>query len=149
MQNLKEPSPCGKCGGVRRPTKSRAVCDPCNRARVLKWQKDFPEKVNERHAVWKRAPIRKNWTRAQAIKLWERYKTTPEEFDVMLRAQKGKCAICARKMKLLVVDHNHTTGKNRALLCKGCNFGIGNFNENPIALRAAAEYLEQHSEPKL
>jgi len=39
------------------------------------------------------------------------------------------------------VDHDHTTGEVRGLLCHNCNLGIGYFHENPEVLRAAIDYL--------
>lgn len=39
------------------------------------------------------------------------------------------------------IDHDHTTGKIRGTLCRGCNHGLGNFCDNPQLLIAAAKYL--------
>lgn len=47
----------------------------------------------------------------------------------------AECPIC--------VDHDHTTGKVRGLLCHGCNHGIGSLKDDPAMLRAAADYLEE------
>lgn len=43
--------------------------------------------------------------------------------------------------RCLVIDHCHTTGAVRALLCNGCNSAIGMMKENPETLIAAAAYL--------
>jgi hypothetical protein len=43
----------------------------------------------------------------------------------------------------LAVDHNHTTGKIRGLLCPKCNQGIGLLMDNPLFLIRAAEYLRR------
>jgi Recombination endonuclease VII len=73
-------------------------------------------------------------------------------------AQNGKCAICAspspggppdhphRKFHL---DHNHSTGKIRGLLCAKCNVGIGYFRESSSSLAAAAEYLARYENGQL
>lgn len=86
-------------------------------------------------------------------KLRVHYGMTVEDFDAMSQAQGGRCAICgalpyggrdgARK-KYLAVDHDHATGEVRALLCDGCNTGIGQFKEDPERIIAAAEYLMKH-----
>ena len=41
------------------------------------------------------------------------------------------------------VDHNHTTGKIRDLLCGNCNGGLGKFMDNPELLIKAADYLKE------
>jgi hypothetical protein len=68
----------------------------------------------------------------------------------MVAAQHDVCAICHEpetvekygRVQPLSVDHDHVTGQVRRLLCNSCNRGIGYFRDNPVLLRAAAEYLE-------
>lgn len=76
-----------------------------------------------------------------------KYGITVEEYDAMYISQSGKCAICKtyRDKWALYVDHNHKTGKVRALLCNNCNSGIGFFSENQDLLRQAIEYLDVHN----
>jgi endogenous inhibitor of DNA gyrase (YacG/DUF329 family) len=69
------------------------------------------------------------------------------EFEALLERQDGKCAICSSsewigKHNKPHVDHDHVTGKIRGLLCGRCNAGIGQFQDDPARLRAAAAYLE-------
>jgi Recombination endonuclease VII len=72
------------------------------------------------------------------------YGITPADYDRMLRAQGGVCGICKRPSEFgLRVDHCHTTGRVRGLLCTQCNPGVGYFDDDPARLRAAAAYLEQ------
>jgi hypothetical protein len=56
-------------------------------------------------------------------------------------AQGGKCAICRRKRRRLCVDHCHTRGHLRGLLCNRCNSGVGFFGDSPPLLLRAALYL--------
>jgi len=82
------------------------------------------------------------------------YGCTPEEYVAMFLGQQGKCAICHRaetrrykgRLRNLAVDHDHETGKIRALLCAACNIGIGSFRHDPNHLRAAKAYLDFHHE---
>lgn len=91
------------------------------------------------------------------------YGLSKKEFDTMKEEQKGKCAICggegflmrAHHWSKLVVDHDHSTGSVRGLLCHNCNRALGLFQDSPENLRRAAEYLERattiskESTPKL
>ena len=68
-------------------------------------------------------------------------------FDEMYKTQNGKCLICGVTESCLghrlAVDHCHTTGKIRGLLCKSCNTAIGNFKDNIDNLKNAIIYLEK------
>lgn len=58
--------------------------------------------------------------------------------------RRGKvCAICG-SVDMLVVDHCHETGQIRDVLCDGCNRGLGGFQDDPVRLAAAIEYLKLH-----
>lgn len=72
-----------------------------------------------------------------------RYNLSLEDYQTMLRLQGGTCAICFSPCPegRLCVDHDHTTGLLRGLLCRACNRALGGFNEDPELLRRAAEYL--------
>jgi hypothetical protein len=56
------------------------------------------------------------------------------------------CEICQQppmgRYKRLHLDHDHTSGRFRGLLCDRCNLSIGKFNDDPELLRAAAKYLD-------
>lgn len=67
---------------------------------------------------------------------------TEAEYDALLEAQKGRCAICKRKAEKLVVDHRHSDGLIRGLLCDRCNALIGGVQDNGWLLFAAALYLD-------
>ncbi len=67
-----------------------------------------------------------------------------EDYARMAHAQDGGCAICGSRPPMLSVDHCHSSGQVRALLCAGCNTGLGLFGDVPSRLRAAADYVEAH-----
>lgn len=73
------------------------------------------------------------------------YGITLEQFKEMNNKQEGKCLLCkqlpAGRWKTLNVDHNHTTGAVRGLLCHTCNLGIGYLKEDPTILANAIKYL--------
>ena len=57
-----------------------------------------------------------------------------------LKQSVDKCVICGSDEKL-VVDHNHSTGDIRGMLCNHCNRGLGHFRDNPELLEFARIYL--------
>ena len=64
------------------------------------------------------------------------------QYEAMLEAQNGVCAICKKtEGKHLSVDHNHVTGEIRGLLCSRCNLVIGRCNDDTKLLKAAILYL--------
>ena len=77
--------------------------------------------------------------------LTRRYGISAQEADLMFAEQDGLCAIC-REAGAAHVDHDHATGQVRVLLCFNCNGGLGQFRDDPVVLRAAADYVEEHRE---
>jgi hypothetical protein len=76
------------------------------------------------------------------------YGITPEQYERMLEDQNHRCAICQepeKQSRRLAVDHDHSTGKVRSLLCQSCNTAIGKLKDDPELIRRAAEYVERHS----
>jgi hypothetical protein len=71
------------------------------------------------------------------------YGLTIEDYDRMLVQQGHVCKICKRNPdNKLHIDHCHATKKVRGLLCRKCNTGLGNFDDDPERLREGAAYLE-------
>lgn len=72
------------------------------------------------------------------------YGLTLEAWQDLFDKQGGLCAICRgdNDGRTLHVDHCHTTGAVRGLLCSRCNRGIGNFHDDPDRLMVAAYYLK-------
>lgn len=65
------------------------------------------------------------------------------QYQTLLEEQDGKCYLCGNdSWRNLAVDHCHTTGKVRRLLCSPCNQALGLFYDNPEVMRKAADYVE-------
>lgn len=63
--------------------------------------------------------------------------------QAFLIEQDYKCAICTNPVNMSShLDHCHTTGVYRGVLCHHCNVGIGHFRDNVEALQAAICYLQ-------
>lgn len=109
-------------GGLQR------VCKDCANAYQKKWYAQNREAI----ALRKRAL---------------QHGITVEQYQEMFEAQEGRCAICGEEDPSsagLNVDHCHTSGRVRSLLCGPCNRGLGQFRDDPHLLRLAASYLESH-----
>lgn len=60
------------------------------------------------------------------------------------RAERPDCPICGDEAT--DIDHDHSTGTIRGHLCRQCNFGLGNFKDDPLVLQSAALYLNNYEE---
>lgn len=79
--------------------------------------------------------------------LKKHYGLSLAQYNEMYLLQGGKCAICSQPeasfKRKLHVDHNHSTGQVRGLLCTQCNPGIGYFQESIERLEMALTYLKK------
>jgi len=69
-----------------------------------------------------------------------KYKITREDFNLLKEQQNHKCAICGEQTDL-VIDHDHSTGEIRGLLCNACNKAIGFMRDDRSRLKKAIAYL--------
>lgn len=88
-----------------------------------------------------------DYNREYNLNLWltKTYNINADQFREMFKKQKSKCAICKleQPLKRLALDHDHKTGKLRALLCDKCNRGLGHFQDDINMLYYAIEYLKR------
>lgn len=69
-----------------------------------------------------------------------KYNLTKDQYNHMFTQQGGMCAICTLR-PIKCVDHDHSTGKVRGLLCMGCNRDLA-ILDNPKLLVAAQRYKD-------
>jgi hypothetical protein len=83
---------------------------------------------------------------------WINYKITTPEREIMLEQQDNCCAICetkvlfgvgTRQLNGAVIDHCHSNGHVRGILCNGCNIALGLFKDNKLTLIKAIQYLQE------
>lgn len=109
------------------------------RAATRGWRERNPEKIQEMQArLWRDPPTRRH---RHGRELARKYGLSFDELDAMLISQGGLCAICKQQTPDLAVDHCHSTGAVRGLLCAPCNVGIGLFKDDPRRVMAAMAYL--------
>jgi hypothetical protein len=167
-----ESKTCTRCGESKRIVefhRSRyykdgrhARCAECRR--TLKRAKDERAKV-ERPDSWKqrransdakdRASPSRRSARIQHARdrRITRYGLTVTEFETLLASQGGRCAICRtedphmRTATRLQVDHDHTTGEVRGLLCDRCNKALAGVGDNLEGLMKFVDYLSARVGP--
>lgn len=110
----------------------KSHCKPC----ILEQRKEYystPEGY--------KAKIEKAW-RDKGMEF------TVEEYDKLLEEQDNGCAICGKVENSngtrLCVDHCHSTGKIRGLLCNHCNTALGKFRDDIELLNKAIDYLRSN-----
>ena len=107
-------------------------CKKCSKEHQKKFRESNKELLKER-------------TRGYNLK--RKFKLTVEEYDSMLLSQKGCCAICKSSEcatgRRLSVDHCHTTGIIRGLLCQSCNTALGKLKDDINVLKEAVKYLRR------
>lgn len=112
-----------------------------SRAKMRENRLKNPEKarLNCRNQYHKNKNKHKNYS-------LKKYNIDLNDYNEILKNQNNCCAICKNPqsdfIKSLAVDHDHKTGRIRALLCEKCNVGLGSFRDNPELLRKAADYIE-------
>lgn len=109
---------------------------------------------------WRQTPAGRDWAkRAQArrqernradpdrrrnAKFMFRYGITLDDYNSMLEAQGGVCAVCKQSghtKQRLHVDHNHESGQVRSLLCALCNAALGALKEDLDLIESLAQYV--------
>jgi hypothetical protein len=139
---------CTKCGQVKFLTEfhkvtqnseqRRSICKLCHNEIYRNNYKKNPEKYRQ---YTNSRPYRPELKRKANLKT---FGLTIQQYEEMLQLQQGVCAICAETCtsgKRLAVDHCHVTGRVRQLLCRRCNQSIGKFNDDPVLLQKAVDYL--------
>jgi hypothetical protein len=113
--------------GDKRPDERSYECKECTKARVK--ENHCPETYRRQH-------------------LLRTYDITPEKYDAMLAEQDGHCATCpatdpgnSRRSVYFCVDHSHTTGEVRGLLCHNCNTALGLLKDDPERLANLIKYV--------
>jgi hypothetical protein len=117
-----------------------------NIARARKWREENLERFQENQRRMRNTPEGKLRQRAGHLK--RKFGMTIEQYDAMLEAQGGGCFICGRPPRediSLHVDHDHSTGKVRGILCFCCNNALADFQEDLELLRKAMAYLISHT----
>lgn len=152
---IPEQKKCSRCGQVKASTefhqnidrrcepprvRLKSACKSCCSDEAQKWRQHNPEKARKIDQRYLGSLRTKRRRKARTYGL--------DEFELaaMEASQQGHCLICKEFAEGgLVVDHDHSTGHVRGLLCGQCNLGLGAFRDNPKRLIAAILYLKAGS----
>lgn len=169
---LKPGDPCPKCGDFRRH--KGGGCAPCdlkktrdyraaNREKVLLRDRASYQRRREREREKSLARYRahrdeickKNreayWLDPRGLRfrmVARKHGLTADQLQSMLENQRGRCAACGDELvssRETHVDHDHTTGAVRAILCRGCNHAVGNMKDDPMRAEKLVIYLRKHA----
>jgi hypothetical protein len=156
---------CKKCGETKPLSEfyratgmkdgHRSECKACHKTKQQRWYQE-----NRQHAIaqvkaWQQAnkehlhAYRREYRQRRKAEerdayLRRTFGITQADYDALLDAQGGGCAICGKRPGKIAlhVDHDHETGEIRGLLCVGCNNALGRFHDDVALLLRAIGYVE-------
>lgn len=110
------------------------------------------ERIKEQQKRWRQT----NKEKLAAYKRKKSYGLSQEDYDLVLKEQNYRCKICSVSTqaleekyprtyhKKLVVDHCHSSGNVRALLCHHCNLFVGYLESKEHVLSEAVKYINEY-----
>ena len=133
-----------------------------NKEKIRERDKAHREKNKDYYDAYKREWVAKNRDslnarrrgdpkklyRTKMYELKKKYNISPDQWHSTIKAQGDRCLCCKTLFGILretkpCVDHCHSTGRVRGILCGRCNLLLGHANDQPAILRACARYLKQ------
>lgn len=151
LADKRRPAPVSADGSGR-------LCNACGQ--VLPWSEFYPDTQHsgtrgkckrciQANARQRYADDNTGWQQAKRkYRLAQQFGITVEQYDAMLAAQGGVCALCGDRdaTRRLAVDHDHQMGAVRSLLCGPCNLALGQVETlGREWLWRALRYLDEHS----
>lgn len=131
--------------------KGRWLSRPGNKERVRVYSRvhgRLPARVAQ-VANYQKEVMPNGLTRRQLFKLRTKFGLSADAYFAMLSGQKHRCATCRKPFPSrsdVHVDHCHTTGRVRGLLCDFCNRALGLVMDNPATLKRMIAYLRRKTQ---
>lgn len=107
----------------------KSACKKCSSKDFRKWRHSNIEEIRKQDRVT--YYVRK-------------YGMDKNKALALVQDRTGLCEICNSEVEL-VVDHNHTTGQVRGMICSHCNSALGYSRESPLILQEIISYLEKYN----
>jgi len=158
---------CKKCGcsDIKQKALKRGICKSCNCLRAKEYRDKNPEhskkyykdnqesilKKSRERAQYESSILEKNLKKRAYYSSWKAKKKgympfslTEAEYRELIQKHPS-CPICGVLFgdgKSYCIDHDHSTGAVRGLLCNACNYMLGCANDNTSILSSGIAYLE-------
>ena len=146
---------CKKCGELKSydsfyksSTNKDGVenyCKECSKKRFKEYHTTNIDKRKEYQKEYRK----NNKDKIKNTNILWRYSISSQEADEMFMQQGCKCAICSKviiKTKDRHIDHCHSSGQVRGILCAKCNTAIGLLNEDTNIMISAISYVAKHND---
>jgi hypothetical protein len=93
-----------------------------HREYMKQWGKDNKKRISDKGKIYRKTEAGVRSRRSAMLRF--KYGIELSDYERMYSEQGGSCAICRNPKELLCVDHCHTTGKVRGLICSFCNMAV-------------------------
>jgi hypothetical protein len=129
---------------------TRKLCTVCNEFKGISY---FPKNSKGLFGVGQKCKVC-SAKQIQEYRKLNPYKAASKKYSISEETVKSMwehktCMICGsikKNYKNLCIDHNHSTGKVRGVLCDDCNIALGKFKDSQELLTNAVQYLEKYKE---
>lgn len=124
-----------------------------NRERANAWERADRAKNPEKYRAREKEYKSRNWAKLSVNESLRKLGLKNEDFLKLKEEHNGLCKICNNpetslsrngNVRRLAIDHCHSSGKIRGLLCHDCNTMLGKAKDNITILQSAIEYLQSH-----
>jgi len=138
---------CEVCGSeFTKEANTQKFCkdSQCKKARQkLRWQKWYIKEESKHKSREYQREFRGRTTYARQWEVKNRYGLEWDDYVALHEKFNHKCGVCSAT-KDLCVDHCHTTGKVRGILCRSCNRSLGQLGDSIESVRKLLAYLEDY-----
>lgn len=118
-----------------------------NKEKLCRQRREWAKRNPKRNAELAKKSYLKNVELIRPRLQRQRWNLSEEQHSRLFKNQNGVCAICkeaCKTRKILAIDHDHSNGMMRGLLCMRCNTGLGYFRDNTDLLSEAIDYLNAY-----
>lgn len=116
---------------------------------ILKKAKEYRNTHKEERYMYNKVWVLNNKEKAIDKQLQIKYGISLAEYNVKKEQQNNCCEICGKHetefKRRLNVDHNHSTGEVRGLLCSHCNTALGHVREDVDIMLNMIAYIRKYN----